>query len=61
MLGHKNEGGERRSGKWKITHFYDVTWLIFETLCPATKTVDILGLRVGFISQNIRRTIFDIV
>ena len=22
--------------RWIITHFYDVTWLIFETLCPVT-------------------------
>ena len=27
------DGDERR---WIITHFYDVTWLIFETLCPVT-------------------------
>ena len=35
-LRHKNEGDETRSGKrplkkrWIISHFYDVTWMIFE-------------------------------
>ena len=24
---------------WLIPHFYDVTWLIFKTLCPATLIV----------------------
>ena len=24
-----------------IPNFYDVTWLIFETLCPGTKTIHI--------------------
>ena len=43
MCRHKNEGDGRRSGienplkkRWIIPLFYDVTWLIFETLCPVT-------------------------
>ena len=42
MYRHKNEGDETRSGKEntkKIPHFYYVTWLIFETLCPVTLVV----------------------
>ena len=31
--------GERKNSKksWIITYFYDVTWMIFETLCPANR------------------------
>ena len=32
------EGKKRPKKRWIISHFYDVPWLIFETLCPATLT-----------------------
>ena len=36
----RGEVGKKTPKKrWIITHFYDVTWLIFETLCPATRSV----------------------
>ena len=41
MRRHKNEGDEKWERKpikkrWIIPNFYDVPWLIFETLWPAT-------------------------
>ena len=39
ILRHKNEGKWERKPlkkRWIVPHFYDVTWLIFESLCPTT-------------------------
>ena len=33
------EVGKKTSKKWIITYFYDVTWQIFETICPSTHII----------------------
>ena len=35
-------GKETPKKRWIIPYFYDVTWLIFETLCPVTEKQIIL-------------------
>ena len=45
--------GKKTSKKrWIIPRFYDVTWLIFETLCPATQKKK----QSNFISLTDRQT-----
>ena len=34
----RGEVGKKNPKKEIIPHFYDVKWMIFETLCPVTKT-----------------------
>ncbi len=56
---HKIERDER-SGKKNpekqgqiIPHFNDVAWLIFETLCPAAKSLDATSQKSKFNKSNL--------
>ena len=36
-------GNKTPKKSWIIPHFYDITWLIFETLSPVTRSMNNIG------------------
>ncbi len=57
MLGEvRNKTPKKR---WRIPHFYDVTWLIFKTLCPVTLIITCSQQYWNIVYSIVLQTIFN--